>query len=33
MAFEAKRPRPWIGLRAIRVFGERYEAGMGTILC
>src|SRR5216684_6488805 len=29
-AFEAKRPRPWIGLLAIRVFGERYEAGMGT---
>src|SRR5437867_3370012 len=29
-AFEAKRPRPWIGLLAIRVLGERYEAGMGT---
>src|SRR6266478_8352054 len=28
-AFEAKRPRPWIGLLAIRVLGERYEAGMG----
>src|SRR6266849_2094999 len=31
MVFAAKSPRPCIGLLAIRVFGERYEAGMGTL--